>query len=78
MKEDIKETAKRIATDFAKSIKERTDELLKLDCNLYTNLGSDSTEEEKKEVKKNSKFIYQSIKGIDEVSGKLLLSALDK
>ena len=49
---DIKELAKQIATDFELSIKERTDKLLELDCNMYTNLGTDSTKTQKQEVKK--------------------------
>jgi hypothetical protein len=77
MKTDIKEKAEQYAKDFALSIKERTDKLLKLDCNMYTNLGSDSTKAERLEVKKNSKYIYKQIKGIDEDSGSLLLKSLD-
>ena len=76
-KENVKETAEQYARDFALSIQERTDKLLKLDCNEYTNLGSDSTKSERLEVKKNSKFIYKQIKGIDELSGNLLLKSLD-
>ena len=77
MKEDVKVKAEQYARDFALSIQERTDKLLKLDCIQYTNLGSDSTKAEKLEVKKNSKFIYRQIKGIDELSGNLLLKSLD-
>ena len=77
MTEDVKVKAEQYARDFALSIKERTDKLLKLDCIQYTNLGSDSTKAEKIEVKKNSKFIYRQIKGIDELSGNLLLKSLD-
>lgn len=77
MKEDIKEKAEQYAKDFALSIKERTDNLLKLDCDMYTNLGRDSTKAERLEVKKNSKYIYRQIKGIDEDSGSLLLKSLD-
>lgn len=74
---DIKQLAEQIATDFQLSIKERTDALLKLDCDMYTNLGVDSLKKEKQEVKKNSKHIYKQIKGIDEVSGNMLLACLD-
>lgn len=74
---DIKQLAKDIATDFQLSIKERTDKLLKLDCDMYTNLGTDSTKTQKQEVKSNSKYIYKAIKGIDETSGDMLLSCLD-
>lgn len=76
-KENVKEKAEQYARDFALSIQERTDKLLKLDCNMYTNLGSDSSKAERLEVKKNSKFIYKQIKGIDETSGNLLLKSLD-
>ena len=74
---DIKQLAEQIATDFQLSIKERTDALLKLDCDMYTNLVIDSLKKEKQEVKKNSKHIYKQIKGIDEVSGNMLLACLD-
>lgn len=74
---DIKELAQKIATDFQLSIKERTDQLLKMDCNQYTNLGIDSTKTEKKEVKSNSKFIYKQIKGFNEKDGELFLSSFD-
>lgn len=77
MKETIKETSERIARDFALSIQERTDKLLKLDCNMYTELGSESPKSERLNAKKNSKFIYKQIKGIDEVAGNLLLKSLD-
>jgi hypothetical protein len=77
MKEDIKVKAENYARDFQLSILERTDKLLKLDCNMYTELGSESSKAERLEVKKNSKFIYKQIKGIDEISGNLLLKSLD-
>ena len=75
--ENVKEKAEEIAIDFAKSIKERTDALLKLDCYLYTNLGIDSTKEEKERVKELSRFIYTRVALIDQDS-KILLEALDK
>ena len=77
MTKDVREKAEEYAKDFALSIQQRTDKLLKLDCTEYTNLGSDSTKAEKLEVKKNSKFIYKQIRGIDETSGNLLLKSLD-
>lgn len=77
MKDKLKEKAEAIAIDFAKSIKERTDLLLKLDCDLYTNLGIDSSKEEKEEVREISKFIYTRVALIDETSGKILLKAID-
>jgi hypothetical protein len=77
MKEDIREKALEIAREFNLSIIERTDALLKIDCDMYTNLGIDSTKAEKQQVKATSKQIYKYIKGIDEVSGNLLLKSLD-
>lgn len=79
MSEDftIKQLAEKIAKDFALSIKERTDLLLELDANQYTNLGIDSLISEKKKVKSDSKYIYKQIKGIDESTGKLLINHLD-
>ena len=77
MKKDIKELAEKIATDFQLSIVERTNLLLKMDCELYTNLGVNSTKEEKQEVKQISKFIYTRLALIDEQSNKVLLKAID-
>ena len=73
----IRKLAEKIATDFALSIKERTDMILELDAILYTNLGIDSTIGEKKKVKSDSKYLYRQIKGFNEVDGKLLLNHLD-
>ena len=78
MENNIKNLVEEIAIDFAKSIKERTDALLKLDCELYTNLGIDSSEEEKNTVKRISKYIYTRVALLDEDSGKVLLEAFDK
>jgi len=58
--------------------KEKIDKLLELDCNLYTNLGTDSTKTEKQEVKRMSKKIYRAIQTINEPIGKSLLQAIDK
>lgn len=71
------ELAKKIAMDFNKSIRERVDMLLKEDCNNYTNLGTDSTEQERKEVRKASKELYRIINAIDEETGELLITSLD-
>jgi hypothetical protein len=77
MTKDVREKAEEYARDFALSIQERTDALLKLDCNEYTLLGIDSTKAERLQVKKNSKFIYKQIRGINEADGNLLLKSLD-
>lgn len=77
MKKDIKQLAEQIAKDFNKSIKERTDALLKMDCEQYMMLGTDTTKTQKQEVKRNSKYIYKQIKGFNETDGELLLRSLD-
>lgn len=57
---------------------QKIDKLLELDCNMYTNLGIDSTKTEKQAVKRMSKKIYKAIQGINEPIGKSLLQAMDK
>lgn len=59
------------------SDRKKVDELLRIDCNMYTNLGSDSTKTEKENVKRNSRKIYRVIKSIDDKVGKELLNAMD-
>jgi len=78
MKVNLKEYAKQIAIDYQKTVKERVDKLLELDCTNYTWLGIDSTKEERNEVRDTSRFLYGVIKEIDENEGKLLLKTLDK
>lgn len=53
------------------------DELLHQDAINYTNLGTDSTEEERAEVKKKSKRIYNKIAKLNPALGKSLLDAMD-
>jgi len=57
--------------------KQKIDELLRIDCSLYTTLGSDSTKGEKEEVKKKSINIYRTIKSIDNKLGDELLYTMD-
>ena len=47
----MKEKVLRIAEDFNKCIKERIDELLRIDADMYTNLGIDSLKKDKEQVK---------------------------
>jgi len=76
--DDIRRLADKIISDFNLTVKDRTDELLKLDAIQYTNLGLDSSKTEKNEVKANSKYIYKKIKDIDPESGKILITSMDK
>jgi len=57
--------------------RQKIDELLRIDCELYTNLGIDSTKSELGEVKKNSRTIYRAIKQVDSVMGTTFLRAMD-
>ena len=59
------------------SDRKKIDELLRIDCNMYTNLGLNSTKTEKENVKRNSRRIYRVIKNIDDKIGKELLNAMD-
>ncbi len=60
------------------SDKQKIDELLRIDCNLYANLGTDSTQEEKAEAKRKSIIIYRLIKTLDKKLGDELLYMEDK
>ena len=51
--------------------------MLRIDSSLYATLGSDSTEKDRNEVKKNSKKIYGYIKKIDPMFGNALIQAMD-
>lgn len=75
--DDIRRLADKIINDFNLTVKDRSDELLKLDAIQYTNLGLDSSKTEKKEVKANSKYIYKKIEEIDPKSGKHLITSMD-
>lgn len=73
----IRELSENIAKDFELSVKERTDKILELDANQYTNLGTESSKSERNKVKADSKFLYKQIKGFNEIDGNLLLNHLD-
>ena len=60
------------------SNKERIDLLLEIDADNESELGKNSTSEERKKVKRNSLNIYRAIKKIDKVEGELLLKCVDK
>jgi len=58
--------------------RQKKDELYRLDCKMYTNLGIDSTKGERNEVKKKSRLIYKAIQKINPHEGTQLLQAIDK
>ena len=59
------------------SDKKKLDTLLHIDCNLYCNLGTDSTQKEKDEVRRNSRKIYNAIKKIYPQLGSDFLRLMD-
>lgn len=58
--------------------RQKKDELYRIDCKMYTNLGTDSTKAERNEVKKKSRMIYKAIQKINHHEGTQLLHAIDK
>jgi len=56
--------------------REKVDELLFLDAQLYANLGTDSTDEDRVLAKTNSTLIYEAIKKIDYSQGDAYLRLL--
>jgi len=57
--------------------RKKIDTLLFIDCDLYTQLGMDSSIKEKKETKLKSRKIYKAINKIDNRLGKLFLQSMD-
>jgi len=60
------------------SDKHKIDELLRIDCSMYANLGLDSTKQEVSKVYATSKKIYKLINKIDNTMGALFLNALEQ
>lgn len=57
---------------------QKIDEMLRIDCNLYANLGIDSKKSDKEGVKRKSRIIYKTIKSLDSQLGESFLQAMDK
>ena len=66
-----------VASISTLSDKHKIDELLRIDCSMYTNLGLDSTKQEVSKVYVTSKKIYKLINKIDNTMGSLFLNALE-
>jgi len=58
--------------------KKKIDELLRIDCSMYANLGIDSSKKDRETVKINSRKIYRNIKKINPRMGTEFLHAMDK
>ena len=57
--------------------RKKIDELLRIDCYMYTNLGIESTIKERTTANKNSRKIYRAIKNLDYKIGNDFLVAMD-
>ena len=60
------------------SVKQKVDELLRIDCNIHCNLGTDSTKQERLEARRNSRKIYVNIKKVNPAMGNMFLQNIDK
>ena len=60
------------------SNRKKIHELLRIDCDMYTNMGIDSTKTEKQLAKKTSRKIYRLIKALNPSMGSDLLKAMDR
>jgi len=66
-----------ILIDKELSEEEKVDELFKVDCFMYTNMGLDSTPLERKDVSTRSRVIYRHIAKINPELGRLLVVNID-
>jgi len=57
--------------------RKKVDALLSIDCNMYTQLGRESSSRERKETKIKSKNIYKTIGKVNPRLGKLFLQSMD-
>ena len=73
----FRELADRIINDNHLTIKEKTNNLLKLNAIQYSNLGIDSLKVEKAKVKSDSKYIFKHIQSIDNKLGKDFIRSMD-
>lgn len=69
---NLDEKIRKIKSYKTWSIKRKVDTLLEMDANAYTNLGKDSTKTEKKNVKRDSRKIYNAILEISPRDGYIL------
>ncbi len=67
-----------VVDDTTMTDKEKIDNLLWIDANIYSNMGLDSTTKERDEAKRTSKKIYTCIKNIDKEIGETFIRLIDK
>ena len=76
--QEVKNKVEKILSYKTYSQKEKEDALFEIDCNMYTNLGTDSTKDEVDEVHKMSVHIYRQMKKINWQLGSAMLHSLGK
>ena len=69
---ELDEQIRKIVNYKTWSVKRKTDTLLEMDAEMYTNLGKESTKAEKKNVKAMSRKIYKAISLINPLDGYIL------
>lgn len=67
-----------VVNDTTMTDKEKIDNLLWIDANIYSNMGMDSTQKERDEATRLSKKIYNCIKSIDDQIGETFIRLIDK
>jgi hypothetical protein len=69
----IRKTADKIVSYKTVSAREKVDRLLELNAKQYTNLGTDSSKQERALAESNSRYIYRKIKTVNPLLGSQLL-----
>lgn len=67
-----------VVNDTTMTDKEKIDNLLWIDANIYSNMGMDSTQKERDEATRLSKKIYNCIRNIDNEIGEKFIRLIDK
>lgn len=67
-----------VVDDTTMTDKEKIDNLLWIDANIYSNMGLDSTTKERDVATRTSKKIYTCIKNIDKEIGETFIRLIDK
>ena len=67
-----------VVDDTTMTDKEKIDNLLWIDANIYSNMGLDSTTKERDAATRTSKKIYTCIKNIDKEIGETFIRLIDK
>tara|TARA_B110000459_G_scaffold192673_1_gene230201 strand:+ start:3921 stop:4172 length:252 start_codon:yes stop_codon:yes gene_type:complete len=74
----IEEEIAKIAAYKTWPVRKKVDALLKIDATMYTNLGKESSDKERRKVKVMSKKIYKIIMSISSIDGFMLRAHMDE